>query len=714
MKVSGMAPDIRSDASRMQKRDATTDLHELATDLHEHMGDTVCADSITTDSIAKFRRPRVGLVLGGGGAKGAAHIGALKVIEEAGIPIDLIVGTSMGSIVGGFYSAGYTTHYLDSIFRVQNWMPLLTDGSLYRYKSYLNKERSGSYILSLPLDSLSKVKRVSRAGIIEGKNILSLFDRHLQAYPDSMPSFSALPTNFACVAADIVNGREVVLDHGNLSRSIRSSMSIPGVFEPVRIDTLVLVDGGLLNNFPVDVARRMGADIVIGINLGDGLKAHSDITSTSGMLDQLISMSAQAKLDRNIPDTDIYVRVNTQGYSAGSFSTAAIDTLLRRGEESTRQQQQEALDSLGRWLGGNKEFLARQQHLTDSLVQVMPPDPMTTFQDLGFPNDELGFSANFNLEELASLFLQAYHIVPIWHIPTQFGVSLRLGKRTHVKADMLARLLPVLYANISYKGSHNNIMFKHNADDALQLKYNEHDVHLGFIHPWKKGEISYGIRQSFYQNESALINENSPANDFANRLRQDEQTTDLYLQTGINTTDDKHFPTRGIKLITEGNLFLGSNIACNGRDQVWAIQSSATVYIPLNRHWVLAPSYHVRDLSNNSQVLGIFNTFGGIWESNYTSHQIPLIGMGDLEWAKRSILTGGLSARYSPRADHYAALHLNIAGEGDGLKQAFSDRPIISTALSYSYNSFIGPLSAFLTYSNRANWNIYISIGHNF
>jgi NTE family protein len=245
-------------------------------------------------------------------------------------------------------------------------MPLLTDGSLYRYKSYLNKERSGSYILSLPLDSLSKVKRVSRAGIIEGKNILSLFDRHLQAYPDSMPSFSALPTNFACVAADIVNGREVVLDHGNLSRSIRPACPFPACSN--RADRHACPRRRrLLNNFPW-MWRRMGADIVIGINLGDGLKAHSDITSTSGMLDQLISMSAQAKLDRNIPDTDIYVRVNTQGYSAGSFSTAAIDTLLRRGEESTRQQQQEALDSLGRWLGGNKEFLARQQHSPDSLV----------------------------------------------------------------------------------------------------------------------------------------------------------------------------------------------------------------------------------------------------------------------------------------------------------------------------------------------------------
>ena len=191
------------------------------------------------------QRKKVGVVLSGGGAKGVAHIGVLKVLEEAGIPIDYIAGTSMGAIVGGLYAVGYSAKSLDSMVRVQNWPFLLSD-RVYRYNlPFSEKETNEKYLLSVPL---THGKGLSvPAGFVSGQNIYNLFSELTIGYHDSIP-FRDLPIPFSCVAANMIDGKEVVMDSGILPLAMRASMAIPGAFAPVIIDSMILVDGGISNN----------------------------------------------------------------------------------------------------------------------------------------------------------------------------------------------------------------------------------------------------------------------------------------------------------------------------------------------------------------------------------------------------------------------------------------------------------------------------------
>ena len=209
-------------------------------------------------------RKKVGVVLSGGGAKGVAHIQALKVIEEAGIPIDYIVGTSMGSIIGGLYSIGYTPQQLDSMVRKQDWMFLLSDRVKRSAMSLNEREKSEKYVFSFPFTK--SPKDAVSGGIIKGQNLANLFTELTVGYHDSV-DFNKLPIPFACVSQNIVNGEQIVFHNGILATAMRASMAIPGVFTPVRKDSMILIDGGMINNYPVDVARSMGADIIIGVDV---------------------------------------------------------------------------------------------------------------------------------------------------------------------------------------------------------------------------------------------------------------------------------------------------------------------------------------------------------------------------------------------------------------------------------------------------------------
>ena len=214
-------------------------------------------------------RKKVGVVLSGGGAKGVAHIQALKVIEEAGIPIDYIVGTSMGSIIGGLYSIGYTPQQLDSMVRKQDWMFLLSDRVKRSAMSLNEREKSEKYVFSFPFTK--SPKDAVSGGIIKGQNLANLFTELTVGYHDSV-DFNKLPIPFACVSQNIVNGEQIVFHNGILATAMRASMAIPGVFTPVRKDSMILTDGGMINNYPVDVARSMGADIIIGVDVQNNLK----------------------------------------------------------------------------------------------------------------------------------------------------------------------------------------------------------------------------------------------------------------------------------------------------------------------------------------------------------------------------------------------------------------------------------------------------------
>lgn len=285
---------------------------------------------IAQKNAATTDRPRVGLVLSGGGAKGAAHIGVIRAVEQAGIPIDYIAGTSMGAIVGGLYAMGYSTDELEQLVKMQDWEMLLSDKSPRKQLSPEQREHLGRYVLSVPLSKSAKPKM---DGFVRGRNLGNMLARLTVGYHDSI-SFDSLRIPFACVATNLANGDEVVLRSGKLATAIRASMAIPGVFTPVVIDGKTLVDGGLCNNFPVDVAQKMGADIVIGSTVQRVFNDTMQLGGIQSVVQQLISISSRRKFEENIDLCDVHVGVNPKGVSTMDFSAEKLDTMIRRGYET--------------------------------------------------------------------------------------------------------------------------------------------------------------------------------------------------------------------------------------------------------------------------------------------------------------------------------------------------------------------------------------------
>ena len=297
-------------------------------------------------SVVQAQRPnrlKVGLALGGGGAKGAAQVGVLRAIEQAGIPIDYIAGTSIGSIVGGLYACGIRAEQLDTLFRSQRWMRLLTD-SKSMTRNLPPRYNEDSLYLNGQIVHLSyarESKKMRRPGMIKGYAVMLRLDS-LTRQPDSI-DFDNLPIPFRCVAVDAVDGQEVVLRSGNLPLAMRSSMSIPGAYKPILVgDSTLLMDGGLLNNLPVDVVRDMGADIVIAVDLSTGKpgkvpkKMKRGKTYVADFFKWKRARPYLKKYNQNTEDADLYIHPDLKGYDALDFTKKKIRKMLEIGDSSVR------------------------------------------------------------------------------------------------------------------------------------------------------------------------------------------------------------------------------------------------------------------------------------------------------------------------------------------------------------------------------------------
>ena len=311
-------------------------------------------------------RPKVGLVLGGGGAKGAAEVGVLKVIERAGIPIDYIAGTSIGSIVGGLYATGYSATELDSIFRAQAWLSLLTDRREEYVKSPYKKVDGVVYIFGFPVYAEENAKQ-GVMGALYGRKIEQMLDSLMGMR--GFNEFESLKIPFRCVACDFRNVREVVLHDGFPANAMRASMAIPGVFKPVRWDDMQLVDGGMMNNLPVDVVKAMGADIVIAIDLQQNEQqerdGHYELAERMGGwfgVEELVKWITRrpdiSKYKKNRKEADIYIHPVLKDYDASSFDNSSVEDMLKIGEREGKRHWDE-LVKLKRKLSPGKKIVTK-------------------------------------------------------------------------------------------------------------------------------------------------------------------------------------------------------------------------------------------------------------------------------------------------------------------------------------------------------------------
>ena len=283
-------------------------------------------------------RPKVGLVLGGGGAKGAAAIGILKELEREKIPVDYIAGTSIGAIIGGLYAQGYRADDLEKLFRSQNWLALLADRDTTLVGKVYKEEDGVIYLFGFPVRRKADADKNTGFWMLHGDHVYNFLDSLVSHSPVQRGTVEkAIP--FSCVAFDIRRQQEIVLDTGSMARNMRASMAIPGAFKPVQIDTLMLVDGGMGNNLPVDVVRKMGADIVIAVDLQQ--RKHDDYRSPfaflkgmGGFLDWLAERPDIKKYNVNRTKADLYINPDLGSYGVTDFNAKAIKAILKIGEDT--------------------------------------------------------------------------------------------------------------------------------------------------------------------------------------------------------------------------------------------------------------------------------------------------------------------------------------------------------------------------------------------
>ena len=272
-------------------------------------------------------QPKVGLVLSGGGAKGFAHIGVLKELEKTGLQLDYIGGTSMGAIVASMYAAGYNATQIEELIKEADFASLIQDKIPRREKPYFEKNFLEKHAFTLPIKDW---KLSLPLGLSKGQNALNLLTEVFSPV-EHISDFSKLPIPFYCVATDIEKGKEVVLEKGSIPLAIRASASFPTLLNPIDKDGKLLVDGGVVNNFPVDIMKEKDVDIIIGVNVEGELSKKEDLTSIKSVLEQIINFQMYAKSTSQIEKVNVYLRPNVNDYTVTSFDK--IDEIIAQGNK---------------------------------------------------------------------------------------------------------------------------------------------------------------------------------------------------------------------------------------------------------------------------------------------------------------------------------------------------------------------------------------------
>lgn len=290
------------------------------------------AENISAEPSKVPHRPRVGLVLAGGGALGMAHVGVLKVLEANRIPVDIITGTSMGSIVGAGYASGATVREMEEMLSGTDWDALFNESLSRQDVEYRAKYGRGGQFLGDAKIGVTGEGLASFVGVVSGQHVLPLLQRLYYRTPGDI-NFDSLPIPYRAIAADIETGKAVVLGSGDLARAARASMAVPGFFTPVEIDGKYLVDGGIANNLPVDVALSMGAQKLIVVDLVADLKKKNELTSILNISGQIISILLAQNSDlqrKNMRKGDLLLEPDLKGYGATDFNKAS--EIFAKGE----------------------------------------------------------------------------------------------------------------------------------------------------------------------------------------------------------------------------------------------------------------------------------------------------------------------------------------------------------------------------------------------
>ena len=757
---------------------------------------------------APAQRPKVGVVLSGGGAKGVAHIGALKVLEEYGIPIDMIAGTSMGALVGGLYAAGHSAAELDSIVMAQDWNHVITGAPLRDEISFEQRRDDAKYLVQVPFgidwkaafdrkpeedepgpdgpvpggpdgpgpgpgpatrDLMRLAPEGGASGLLPmslmgGQNIYTLLSDCTVGYHDEC-DFDQLPIPFSCVATDLVSGKEVVFNKGVLPMAMRASMAIPGVFAPVKTEGMVLVDGGLRNNFPVDVIRAMGADIVIGVKTpSDGEDVNLD--NVADMLSKVVSITVAAKTEEAMADTDILIQPSIGSYGTMSFNTTALRTLMDNGEKAAREAAPKLIEL-------RKMLEAKEREHDEMFVGPMPAERVPTkatklldtieISSIRFKGvsekDEEFIKRNFKLETGKKISISdieqavselyatnAYNSVVYSlsgeHSP--FGLTMTLVPNRNNRLGVGLRFDTEEISSILVDvGFNNNSLYGHRFDLSARLA-NYYRFGAGYSYRgrnYTKFDVSYTLRHGGMRLYSDDRDKYSQLDYLQNHFEAAFSTRRLrrfQVQAGLKTDIyyyRTHLDLPGISSVynmdESRTIFSGPfvKVEVDNLNSEWFPTrgqklraefdyitdfSGNTVYTPvmeadLSYKWVtsfgdkfaFSPFMHARALLGHDIPAVLLNCFGGTQAGRYTAHQLPFYGTVGAMPAEPLLAVAGLDLRYNIYKNHYVMLTGNYGRDGYNMESWLHNRGITGVRLGYAYDFVFGPLEVDLNWNSR-------------
>ena len=664
----------------------------------------------TTLMAQRPHRKKVAVVLSGGGAKGVAHARVLKVIEEAGIPVDMVVGTSMGSIVGGLYASGYKADQIDSLIRKQDWQSLLTDKvdrQSIRLDDRSNTER---YMVSVRFDK--NPFEVMEGGFLKGNKIGRMFSQLTADHLDSI-DFRTLPIPFACVATDITTGNEIDMHSGILAECMRSSMAIPGVFSPIKRDSMILVDGGLVNYYPVDVARKMGADIVIGVDVTSPTRDYKKLKSASTVLMQVLDLACANKLEENRKNTDLYIRVNVSGYTSASFTNTAIDTLLARGETAAREKWNDFME-LKRQLGLPAGYVPETVKRKPKQIEIDPntfepvPSIYTVRKDASF----VGIGARFDNEELATLMVGgAYEFNHDNHF--RVGVEARLGKRLYTHLYTSINPWKNWRLRLLYHYALNDTKLYNEGDNIADLNYHKHAISLSLSRSWRQLSISFGTLYKYVHYDDLLTRNNWA--DFAQE-QDNEGSLSYFFQMQYDSQDARVLPKKGMKWSVLYRYHTDNGYNFQGRGGVNTIEGYWNIALPLTPKTILTPFVSGRFVQNNNTHFCLVNFIGGIdTYGHYMPQQLPFAGINFIQSAPNELLIGGVNFRQYFTTNSYAFAVCNYGFAGNSFHNFIDTKNMIGAAIGAGYRTSVGPIELNLNWSNiTRKVGAFFNIGYMF
>ena len=747
-------------------------------------------------------RPTVALVLSGGGAKGTAHVSAIKYIEELGIPVDLVVGTSMGGLIGGLYSLGYTVPEMDSIVRNMDWAWALSDKLSRDYITYTDMKYKEKYLLSIPFyyerdyfrmkiadeNRFDNVKQHEilhigadneqgadflkhnllgslPSGYLYGQNVNNLISSLTIGYQDSI-DFQTLPIPYVCVAADMVTGKTKIWHSGRLNDAMRSTMSIPGVFAPVKTQGMVLVDGGIRDNYPTGLAKEMGADIIIGVDLAQGRKGYLDVNNIADIAAQTIEMLGRDTYEKNVSIPDVTIKPHLPEYGSLSFSTEAVDTIMARGWQAAQAQdsllRNIAARTSGKYISQNRPK-AFDFH-TDSLViadvditGVLPKE-----RELLKNRLNLKFGQKISREDLEHIVAQIYGTQAYDYVTYelhgtsepyrlvlnckkgpihQLGIGVRadteeivsvllnLGLNAHTlqghKLDLVGKInanpyvqlhwsydipkVPTLNASASFRWTDMNLLnFR---DNTLNFNFFDakQEIYMSNI-KWKRLDINAGLRNDFFNVrnlKSAQI-----IGDYDLSLLRNNFVS-LFADGRTDTFDDGYFPSKGMSAgLSYSWTFAGFP---NPVNRFHTLQADAKVVVPAGKIFAFIPSFNVRFLLGDDVAVPYFNAIGGSLAGRYVDQQIPFIGVTNLSAMKNILTVFRTDYRFRLMKNHYVTAIFNYARDCDDFMSYVEGLGYFGAGLEYAYDTIFGPFKANVHWSNLSKTvGVYLSAGYNF